>query len=89
MKLLLLPLLAALALPNAVNANVDPKVHKLCLPAADYSGCIKEMSDVKNSGLNDKSKQKSLILPQEQPHKVLVQTPMRVVDIPIAIPLAI
>ena len=34
MKLLLLPLLAALALPTAVNANVDPEVRKLCLPAA-------------------------------------------------------
>ena len=36
MKNLLLPLLAALALPTAVNAGVDPEVHKLCLPVADY-----------------------------------------------------
>jgi hypothetical protein len=41
MKRLLLPLIAALALPTAVSAEVDPKVHKLCLPAADYQGCIK------------------------------------------------
>ena len=44
MKRLLLSLLAALALPTAVNANVDPKVHKLCLPAADYLGCVKAMT---------------------------------------------
>jgi len=41
MKLLLLPLLAALALPTAVNANVDPEVRKLCLPAADFEGCVR------------------------------------------------
>ena len=44
MKRLLLPLLAALALPTAVNANVDQEVHKLCLPAADYLGCVKAMT---------------------------------------------
>ena len=44
MKRLPLPLLAALALPNAVNAEVDSKVHKLCLLAADYLVCVKAMS---------------------------------------------
>ena len=44
MKRLLLPLLAAIALPTAVNANVDPEVHKLCIPAADYLGCVKAMT---------------------------------------------
>ena len=48
MKRLLLPLLAALALPTSVNAGVDPKVHKLCLPAADYMGCIKAQSGKSN-----------------------------------------
>ena len=43
MKRLLLPLLPALALSTAVNANVDPEVHKLCLPAVDYLGCVKAM----------------------------------------------
>jgi len=38
MKRLLLPLLVALAFPTAVNANVDPEIHKLCIPAADYFG---------------------------------------------------
>ena len=41
MHKLLIPLLAAFALPTAANAEVDPKVHKLCLPAADDLGCIK------------------------------------------------
>ena len=44
MKRLLLPLLAALALPTAVNANVEPEVHKLCIPATDYLGCVKAMT---------------------------------------------
>ena len=26
------------------GANVDPKIHKLCLPAADYLGCVKAMT---------------------------------------------
>ena len=44
MKRLLLPLLAALALPTAVNANVDPKVAEFCLKAADFAGCVKTMT---------------------------------------------
>ena len=44
MKRFLLPLLAAISLPTTVNANVDPEVHKLCLPAADYLGCVKAMT---------------------------------------------
>ena len=40
MKRLLLSLLAALALPTAVNANVDAEVHKKCLEARDYAGCV-------------------------------------------------
>tara|TARA_Y100000589_G_C26971429_1_gene554741 strand:- start:51 stop:830 length:780 start_codon:yes stop_codon:yes gene_type:complete len=40
MKRLLLPLLAAIALPKAFTAEVDPKIHELCLPANDYAGCI-------------------------------------------------
>ena len=41
MKHLLLPLLATLALPTAVNANIDSEVHKKCLDARDYAGCVK------------------------------------------------
>ena len=40
MKHLPLPLIAALLLPTSVNAELDPNIHKLCLPATDYAGCI-------------------------------------------------
>ena len=52
MRSLLIPLLAVLALPNVVNANVDPEVHKLCLPAKDYAGCIKFQTTNKTSQVN-------------------------------------
>ena len=51
MKSLILPLLAALALPTAVNAEVDPNIHKLCLPATDYAGCIKFQTKNKNTSV--------------------------------------
>ena len=41
MKRFILPLLAALALPTAVNANVDPAIHNLCKDVSDYMGCVK------------------------------------------------
>ena len=41
MRKLLIPLLAALALPTAVNANVNPEVHKICLSAKVFIGCVK------------------------------------------------
>ena len=41
MKRLLLPLLAALALPTAVNAGISDELHKKCLEARDYAGCVK------------------------------------------------
>ena len=43
MKRLLLPLLATLALPTAVNANIDPKVAEICMKAVDFQGCVKAM----------------------------------------------
>ena len=45
MKLLLLPLTATLAFPTAVNAGVDPEVHRICLKAADYAGCVKVQTE--------------------------------------------
>ena len=51
MKSLILPLLAALALPTDVNAEVDPNIHKLCLPATDYAGCIKFQTKNKNTSV--------------------------------------
>ena len=50
MKRSLLILIASIALPNAAYANVSLEVHKLCLPAADYAGCVKTMTG--NSGQN-------------------------------------
>ena len=41
MKRILLPILAALALPNAINAGIDPAVHNLCKDVSDYAGCVK------------------------------------------------
>ena len=40
MKRLLLPLLAAIALPNTVNAEISDELHKKCLEARDYAGCV-------------------------------------------------
>ena len=54
MKRLLLPLLAALALPNAVNANVDPKVAEICMKAVDFQGCVNAMTG-KSSATNAES----------------------------------
>ena len=41
MKRLLLPLLAALALPTAAQAKISDEIHKRCLDARDYSGCVR------------------------------------------------
>ena len=54
MKRLLLPLLAALALPTAVNANVDPKVAEICMKAVDFQGCVNAMSG-KSQGFGKKN----------------------------------
>ena len=43
MKSLLLPLLAALAIPNVVNAeSIDPEIVNICIKAADFKGCVLE-----------------------------------------------
>ena len=44
MKRILFPLISALALPTAVNANVDPKVAEMCMKAVDFKGCVETMS---------------------------------------------
>ena len=41
MKRLLLPLLAALALPTAANAeSIDPEIVKTCIKASDFKVCV-------------------------------------------------
>ena len=54
MKRLLLALLAALALPTAVNAGVDSEVHNLCKDVSDYIGCVKANSSNKNWNIFNK-----------------------------------
>ena len=43
MGILLAPLLLAVSLP--AFAEVDSKIHKLCIKAEDYSSCIRENSN--------------------------------------------
>ena len=55
MKRFLIPLVAALAIPTAVNANVDPKIAEDCKKATDFQGCVESMSGQKNNNLSIKS----------------------------------
>tara|TARA_A100001011_G_scaffold394808_1_gene488070 strand:- start:177 stop:830 length:654 start_codon:yes stop_codon:yes gene_type:complete len=47
MKHLLLPLLAAIALPTAVNSEVDPEIAEMCMKAVDFQGCVNAMTGEK------------------------------------------
>tara|TARA_Y100000589_G_scaffold515_1_gene444 strand:- start:128 stop:697 length:570 start_codon:yes stop_codon:yes gene_type:complete len=40
MKRLLIPLIATITLPNTVNAEISYELHKKCLDARDYEGCV-------------------------------------------------
>ena len=55
MKRLLLPLLATLALPTTVNAEVEvsEKIHNRCKDAKDYVGCVQIMTGEKSIGSGD------------------------------------
>ena len=44
-KIFLIPLLAAITLPTTVNTGVDPEVHRICLKASDYVGCVKVQTE--------------------------------------------
>ena len=46
MKLLLLPLLAALAVPTAVHAGISDELHKKFLEARDYAGCVNTIKNL-------------------------------------------
>ena len=41
MKRMLFPLISALTLSTSVNAEVSDEIHKKCLEARDYAGCVK------------------------------------------------
>ena len=47
MRKLLISLLAAISLPTAVNAEVDPKVAEMCMKAVDFQGCVNAMTGKK------------------------------------------
>ena len=44
MKRLIIPFLSFIALPSAIQANIDPKVAEMCMNASDFQGCVKSMS---------------------------------------------
>ena len=48
MKSLIIPFLSLLALPSAIQANIDPKVAEMCMKATDFEGCVKSMSGQTN-----------------------------------------
>ena len=44
MHKLLIPLFATIALPIAVNAQIDKETAEFCLKAADFAGCVEAMT---------------------------------------------
>ena len=51
MKRLIIPFLSFIALPSAIQANIDPKVAEMCMKASDFQGCVKSMSGKKENNL--------------------------------------
>ena len=47
MKRYLIPLFTSIILP--IHAEVDPKIHKMCIQAKDYLGCVKAMAGPDNT----------------------------------------
>jgi len=45
-----LPIAIAVLLAGPVMAEVDPKIHKLCLEAKDYAGCVRAMTGSSETG---------------------------------------
>ena len=48
MKRIIIPFLSFIALPSAIQANIDPKVAEMCMKATDFEGCVKSMSGQTN-----------------------------------------
>ena len=55
MRRFLLPLLAALALPTAVNAEISDKIHNRCKDVKDYMGCVKAQTSTTENNYDFKS----------------------------------
>jgi len=61
MHKLLITAISLVLLPVPVMAQVDPKIHRLCIEAKDYSGCVKTM-EIRSSNV---SRQDLLSLDQQ------------------------
>ncbi len=62
MKKIIFPLLACIALPTTIQANVDPKVAEICMKAADFKGCVESMSGMKKNNSSPKSEYDNALL---------------------------
>ena len=66
MKRIIIPFLSFIALPSAIQANIDPKVAEMCMKASDFQGCVKSMSGQKENKLTTNSEyQKAITLFRE------------------------
>ena len=61
MKRLFIPFLSFIALPSAIQANIDPKVAEMCMKASDFQGCVKSMSGQKENNLTINSEYQKAI----------------------------
>ena len=73
MRRFLLPLLAALALPTAVNAGVDPEVHNLCKEVTDYIGCIQANTKSEDNSSDFSSKGEWVEVFNDKKYKMMGQ----------------
>ena len=55
MKRLIIPFLSFIALPSAIQANIDPKVAEICMKASDFQGCLKSMAGFTKKKLENNS----------------------------------
>ena len=61
MKRFIIPFLSFIALPSAIQANIDPKVAEMCMKASDFQGCVKSMSGQKENNLTINSEYQKAI----------------------------
>ena len=66
MKRLLIPLLALLALPVSVNAEIDEETAKFCLKATDFAGCIETMTKDKLPSFQKQASEEDIRTQYEQ-----------------------
>ena len=55
MKRLIIPFLSFIAIPSAIQANIDPKIAEMCMQASDFQGCVESFSGQKDKKLSNKS----------------------------------